>query len=107
MSQNLISIDIPFETLLQAAQKLSAIQKHLLVHSLQMPKVSVGLTRAELIAELQTLQDVGAFFQTDSLRNKFAQEMSGELNDEQLLADIRAAATEWEKELDEFFSSAG
>jgi hypothetical protein len=107
MNQNLITIDIPFETLLEAAQRLSTPQKRLLAQRLQAPNLSVGPTRGELIAELQTSQAAGLFFQTESLRNKFAQEANDELNDEQLLADIRTAATKWEEELDEFYSSTG
>jgi len=96
---------ISFEALVQAAQQLTIEQKILLVESLHLPDVDLTPTREQLIAELETLQASGAFEGVESLRNKFANPALENLTEEQLLADIRAAATEWEQELDEFFNS--
>jgi hypothetical protein len=40
----------------------------------------------------------------ESLRNRYANPALDDLSDEELRATIHEAATEWEKELDEFFS---
>ena len=95
--------DITFEEILQAAQKLNPQQKALLAQSLDMPPLDMGPTREELIEELETLRAAGAFDNVESLRNKYANPALDALTDEQLSADIHEAATEWEKELDEFF----
>lgn len=95
--------DITFEEILQAAQKLNPQQKALLAQSLEIPPLDMGPTREELIAELEALRSAGAFDNVESLRNKYANPMLEALTDEQLSADIHEAATEWEKELDEFF----
>jgi hypothetical protein len=63
----------------------------------------MGPTREDLIAELEALRAAGAFNNVESLRNKYANPALDALTDEQLSADIHEAATEWEKELDEFF----
>jgi hypothetical protein len=94
--------DITFEEILQAAQKLNPQQKALLIQSLEIPPLDMP-TREELIAELEALRAAGAFDNVESLRNKYANPAFDALTDEQLSADIREAATEWEKELDEFF----
>src|SRR5262245_39076879 len=94
--------DISFEDILRAVQNLNSQQKARLAQSLDvMP--DTGPTREELIAELETLRAAGAFNNAESLRNKYANSASSNLTDEQLAADIHEAATEWEKELDEFF----
>jgi len=95
--------DITFEEILQAAQKLNPQQKALLIQSLEIPPVDIGPTREELIAELEALRAAGAFDNVESPRNKYANPALEALTDEQLSADIHEAATEWEKELDEFF----
>lgn len=95
--------DITFEEIVQAARKLSPQQKTLLAESLDLPPLDIGPTREELIRELESLRAVGAFNNVESLRNKYANPILYDLTDEQLSADIHEAATEWEKELDEFF----
>ncbi len=92
--------DLTFEEILQAAQKLSPTQKALLIESLQ---AASEPTREQLIAELEGLRAVGAFEHVESLRNKYYNPALDDLTDEQLLADIHEIATEWEKEVDEFF----
>jgi hypothetical protein len=95
--------DITFEEILQAVQKLSPQQKAVLAQSLELPPVDMEPTREELIAELDALVAAGAFEHVNSLRNKYANSALANMTDEQLLADIHEAATEWEQELDEFF----
>ncbi len=97
--------DITFEEIIQAAQKLNPQQKALLIRSLEMPPFDLGPTREELITELEVLRSAGAFNSVESLRNKFANPALNDLTDDQLSADIHDAATEWEKELDEFFGN--
>jgi hypothetical protein len=98
-----MSTEITFEEILQAAQKLNPQQKALLAQSLEIPPLDMGPTREELIAELEALRAAGAFDHVESLRNKYANPALDALTDAQLSADIHEAATEWEKELDEFF----
>jgi hypothetical protein len=95
--------DMTFEEILQAARKLSLQQKALLIQSLDIPSLDMGPTREALIAELDALRAAGAFDNVESLRNKYANPAVDDLTDEQLSADIHETATEWEKELDEFF----
>lgn len=95
--------EITFEEILQAAQKLTPQQKALLVQSLERQPSNTGLTREQLIAELEVLRARGAFDHVESLRNKYANPALDDLTDEQLSADLRDIATEWEKELNEFF----
>lgn len=95
--------EMTFEEILEAAQKLTPQQKALLAQSLELPPPDLGPTREQLIAELEALRAAGAFEGTASLRNKYANPALADMTDEQLLADIHEAATEWEKELDEFF----
>lgn len=95
--------DITFDEIVQAARKLSPQQKSLLARSLELPPLDIGPTREDLIAELEMLRESGAFDNVESLRNKYANPALSDLTDEQLAADIHEAATEWEKELDEFF----
>ncbi len=95
--------DITFEEILQAVQKLNPQQKELLAQSLEISAFDMEPTRKELIAELEALRAAGAFDNVESLRNQYANPVLDALTDVQLLADIHEAATEWEKELNEFF----
>src|SRR5258708_9500922 len=97
--------NITFEQIIQAAQKLNPEQKALLIQSLEISSLEMGPTREELIVELEVLRTAGAFDDVESLRNKFANPALNDLTDDQLSADIHEAATEWEKELDEFFGT--
>ena len=89
--------DITFEEIMEAVQKLSPRQKTLLAQSLTEPPIDMGPTREELLAELDALVAAGAFEHIDSLRNKYANPAVANMTDEQLLADIHEAATEWEQ----------
>ena len=94
---------LSFQELVAAASKLPPAQKAALVQTLQASS-QLRPTRDELIAELEALRAAGAFEQVESLRNKFDNPASSALSDDELHTTIRDVATEWEKELDEFFS---
>lgn len=94
--------DLTFDEILQAAQKLTPEQKAVLVETLKAPETP-GLTREKVLAEFERRQAAGLFKNAESLRNKYYNPALEDLTDEQLLADIHEIATEWEKELDEFF----
>jgi hypothetical protein len=100
----MVMADLTFEEIMEVVQKLTPQQKALLAESLEALPLDMGPTREELIAELTSLRAAGAFNHVESLRNKYANPALADLTDEQLLADIRSAATEWEQELDELAS---
>jgi hypothetical protein len=66
--------------------------------------LDIGPTREQLIAELESLRTASDFDHVESLPNKYANFALDDMTNEQLSADIHEAATEWEQELDEFFS---
>jgi hypothetical protein len=98
-------IDISFEELVEAAQKLRPEQKAALVQTLQ-PEIvfeEIPLTREQAIAELEALRAAGAFNGVESMRGKYAHpelDVSGE----ELNAYLREVGTEWEKELDDLIN---
>ncbi len=61
------------------------------------------VTRESLLAEHARLKASGAFDRVESLADRYAQPGLN-LTEEQLNADLREIRTEWEKEIDEFFS---
>lgn len=96
--------NLTFKELVAAASKLSPAQKAVLIHTLQGP-ISNSPTREQLIAEMEAMRSAGAFDHVESLNNKYASPASANLTDAELRATIHDAATEWEKELDEFCSA--
>jgi hypothetical protein len=102
--QHLVTLNIPFEMLVQAAQSLSTIQKVELIKRLDLPIASLSPSRQQLLTELALLRQQGAFQATTSLQDKFANPKADQIKDEQLLDDIRTAATAWKTELNEFYS---
>ncbi len=54
-------IDLTFEEIVQAAQKLTLSQKAALVHTLRADEPNEPLTRERAIAELEALRAAGAF----------------------------------------------
>jgi hypothetical protein len=98
--------ELTFEELLKAAQKLNPEQKATLAQSLQRQALDTGPTREELIAELESLRIAGAFEMAESLRNQYARPALNSLTDQQLLADLYVAATEWEQDLNELTGDA-
>ncbi|MBC8100000.1 MAG: hypothetical protein H7Y11_11205 [Armatimonadetes bacterium] len=97
--------ELTFEEVVAAAQKLSAQQKMHLVARLALPSFDFDVepTREQLLADFDLGIASGAFNQVKSLRNQYARPELDDLTEEQLLADIHVAATEWEQKLDEFF----
>jgi hypothetical protein len=93
--------DITFEDLIEAVQKLTPEQKSLLKRELVKPEMEP--TREMLHAEFAAQRAAGAFNNVESLRNRYAKPESDDLSVEELLKQIHDDATEWEKELDEFF----
>jgi hypothetical protein len=61
------------------------------------------VTRESLLAEHARLKASGAFEHAGSLLGRYARP-DLDLTEEQLDADLREIRTEWEKEIDEFFS---
>jgi hypothetical protein len=91
--------DLTFEEIVEAAQKLTDDQKALFVRRLEFTHI----TREILIAEMDLLRATGAFNHVESLRNKYATE-DFDLSEEELDAILHDVSTEWEAELDEFFT---
>lgn len=103
MDTNIVTLDVPFEVLLRAAQRLNTEQKHALAWSLHLPIIEPGPTRDELLAELELLQRTGAFNQAESLRNRYANPGKDESLNGDLVNELYSIVNEWEAELDEFF----
>jgi hypothetical protein len=97
----IIMADLTLKELVAAVRKLSSAGKAALAQTLQVSTVA-NPTRAQLIAELKALHAAGAFDHVESLRNKYANPALPALSDDELRAAIHEAATEWERELDEY-----
>lgn len=95
-------VDITFEEIMQAVKTLTPEQKLRLKQALETSDAEP--TRASLIAELEARRAAGAFEHVESLRNRYANPALDDVTDSELLTTIHDAATEWEQELDEFFS---
>jgi hypothetical protein len=100
--------DVTFEDILDSVGKLTPQQRLILTEVLRgmdddIASIEHEPTRQEIIAELDALRANGAFNNQESLRNKYANPTLNQLTEEQILKDIHDAATEWEKEIDEFF----
>lgn len=95
--------DISFEEIAQLAEQLKPEEQAALVARLQLKiRKSPPMTREQILAEFERRKTSGAFKNAEILRNKYANSAFN-ISDDQLLNDIHEAATEWEKELDEFF----
>lgn len=96
--------DITFEEVAQLAEKLTIEEQAALIKRLQQrvqPR-RYGLTREQVLAEFERRKANGEFENAESLYGKFAHP-GADLDDNSLLKTIHEIATEWEKELDEFF----
>jgi hypothetical protein len=97
-------VDLTFEELVTAARKLPRSKKAALVQALR-ESPGGSLTREDVIAELEALRTSGAFNDVESLYGKYPH--SGvEPSEDELHTTLHEAATQWEDELDEFFSDA-
>jgi hypothetical protein len=99
----IVMADFTLKELVAAARKLSPAEKAALAQTLQVSTVATP-TRAQLIDELKALQAADAFDHVESLRNKYANPALADLSDDELRAAIHGAATEWEQELDKFYT---
>ena len=95
--------DLTFAEIVQAAQKLTPAQKSALIHTLQADSENTGLTREELIREVEILRNTPVR-PGDRLLGKYANPNVPEMSEETFHAQMHAIATEWEQELDEFYS---
>jgi hypothetical protein len=96
--------DITFEQVYELAKQLPSEEQVLLIKSLQSGWTSqpdYGSTREELLAEFERKKATGLFDANTSLRGKYAKPEI-DMSTEELLTYLHEAATEWEKELDEF-----
>ncbi len=95
-------MEMTFEQVLKAAISLRPEQKIILVKTLQAaPGAPADPTRAQLIAELEALRAAGAFKQVSSLRNQYPAAALKTVSDQQVLAAIHEASSEWEADLGE------
>ena len=94
-------VDLTFEEIVQAAQKLTPPQKAALVETLNTGDENDRLTREQAIAELQALRATGAFDHVESLAGKYARP-GIDISVEDLNAYLHEIGTEWEQELDDF-----
>ena len=94
-------IDMSYEQVVKAVQKLRPEQKAALVKTVKLDPLLGGITRAQLLAETEALRAVGAFDRVDSLRNRFANSATAHLTDRQLLLAIHESSIEWETGLTE------
>jgi hypothetical protein len=97
-------VDLTFEEIVQAAQKLTPSQKAALVHTLNTHDEDNRLTREQAIAELEALRAAGAFDKVESLAGKYARP-GIDVSAEDLNAYLHEIGTEWEQELDDLIDS--
>lgn len=97
----MLSNQLTFEEVVQAARQLRPEQKVALIKTLQAETPPVIGTRANLIAELEALRTVGAFQRVDSLRNQYPSPVLQRITDQELLAAIHEAATEYEVDIED------
>lgn len=95
-----------FDQILRAARQLTPQEQDELIAHLRSgnepsPSERDELLRERIVAEFERRKAAGAFENAAILRNKYANPALDALTNEQLLADLRDAASEWEKELNE------
>jgi hypothetical protein len=95
-------VDMTFEEIMQAVQKLSPEQKTALLQTLQRetPPDEFSLTRDQAITELEALRIAGVFKTATSMRNRYARPDLN-VSDEQLTAYLTEIGAQWEQELDD------
>ena len=95
---------VTFEQVYELAEQLKEEEQAALAEKLlaKRPRKFTGrVTREILLAEHERLKAAGAFENVESLYGKYANPAI-DLGPEELDAILYEAATEWEKELDEF-----
>ena len=95
------------EKVLELAKQLSQEEQLVLLRRLQakVPRGDTRITLQQLIAEHDALVASGAFDHVESLAGRFGPPRP-DISEEALRATIHEAATEWEKELDEFYDKS-
>jgi hypothetical protein len=111
---------IDFDEMIRLAEQLDLAQQNLLIHRLRMKQIKdralagqqsteyveqyLNPTRGELLHDLEILRATPVRPE-DSLLGKYANPNFANTSAEEFHAQIRAIATEWEQELDEFSDS--
>lgn len=95
-----------FDQVLRAARQLTPAEQDELIAHLRDRNEPLSSEhdeqlRAHILAEFERRKAIGAFENAAILRNKYTNPALDALTDEQLLADLHDAASEWEKDLDE------
>ncbi len=93
---------VAYEHVLEMARQLKPEEQQALIKALQ-PQTALPINRELVLAEFARRKAAGLFENAESLYGKFAYPQV-ELTEEALLATIREFSTEWEDELDEFYS---
>lgn len=98
-------MDISFEELVEAAQKLSPAKKAALLRRLtsnnNAPNV---LTRESVIEQLKTLREAGAFSKVESLRGVYARS-DLHIDQDELASYLLEVGKEWEQDVDDLFNT--
>jgi hypothetical protein len=97
--------DVTFEQVYELAKQLPSEEQVLLVESLQAnwsTELDYGVTREQLLAEMEELKASGAFDNVESLYEKYANP-EVDISFEDLQSYLHEIGTEWEKEIEEFF----
>jgi hypothetical protein len=89
-----------YAQVLELAKQLTPEEQTALIETLR-AKQRGQVTREMLMAESERRKAAGLFENAESLYGKYANP-DIDISAEQLEADIREAATEWEKELDDY-----
>src|SRR5439155_13513230 len=94
---------VTLDEVIQRADELSPEDRGALLLHLQRDReaVSRAYTREAILAEHERLKASGAFDHVESLADRYARPEL-DLDYEQIEAILHEAATEWEKEIDEF-----
>src|SRR5690242_16665719 len=93
---------VRYEDVLVLAKQLKPEEQIALIEYLRARQTG-QVTREMLLAEFERRKAAGLFENAESLYGKYA-EPRVDISEAELEATIREASTEWEKELDEFFS---
>jgi hypothetical protein len=95
-----LTMAVNYAHVLELAKQLTPEEQTALIETLR-AKQRGQVTREMLMAEFERRKAAGLFENAESLYGKYANP-DIDISAEQLEADIREAATEWEKELDDY-----
>lgn len=96
--------DYTLDQVIQIVEALKPAERHILFRHFEAPYPTLPgyITLEALQREFQHRMASGAYENVESLRSKYAQPTKN-LSAEELTASIKAVASEWEQEIDEFF----